>query len=627
MKQHAVLDKINSPADIKSLDISQLKELCNELREYMVECCSVNPGHIGSSLGAVELIVGLHYVYNTPSDKIVFDVSHQSYAHKILTGRKEAFRHNRQKDGISGFTRRDESPYDAFGAGHSSTSISAAFGFAKAAELLGTGEKAVALIGDGSLSGGLAFEGLNNAGDTGTDLLVVVNDNNMSIDQNIGALHHHLLDLTTAPFYNTVKSKIWNLLGDGKIRRKLQNSVIRFKSSLVHHTGGDLFEAMGFRYFGPIDGNDIVAVINTLRRIKDLHGPRVLHTITKKGKGYAPAEEDQRAWHAPGTFDAVTGRRIKGKHDGSRYQDVFGEVLLELARADKRIVGITPAMASGCGMNILAGEMPERFFDVGIAEEHAVTFSAGLAAAGMKPFCNIYSSFSQRAYDQLIHDVALQHLPVVLCLDRAGLVGEDGATHHGVFDMAAMRSIPGCIISAPRNEKELKMLMMSAAKEESSPYIIRYPRGWGEGVPWREEKTELIPAGQAEKLRDGQQIVIVALGPVVNRAAEACDKFFKENGVSPAIWDARFLKPFDERVEQDILSGKYHTVITVEDGCTKGGLHSEIAERTAGKGSFIRVEAVGIPDEFIQQGTQEQLRDDCGLSTNKIYQKVLQNWK
>lgn len=627
MKNYSILDKINSPADIKSLDMEQLRELCSEIREYMVECCSVNPGHLGSSLGAVELIVGLHYVYNTPSDRIVFDVSHQSYAHKILTGRKEAFRHNRQKDGISGFTRRDESPYDAFGAGHSSTSISAAFGFAKAAELLGTGEKAVALIGDGSLSGGLAFEGLNNAGDTDTDILVVVNDNNMSIDKNIGALHHHLLDLTTAPFYNTVKSKIWNLMGDGKARRKLQNSVIRFKSSLVQHTGGDLFESMGFRYFGPIDGNDIVAVVNTLRRIRDLHGPRVLHTITMKGKGYAPAEEDQTIWHAPGTFDPETGKRIKGRHEGSRYQDVFGEVLLELAKSDRKIVGITPAMASGCGMNILAREMPERFFDVGIAEEHAVTFSAGLAAAGMKPFCNIYSSFSQRAYDQIIHDVALQHLPVVLCLDRAGLVGEDGATHHGAFDLAAMRSIPGCIVSAPRNEKELKMLMFSASKELDHPYIIRYPRGWGEGIQWRDVQPETIPAGQAEKMSEGEQVIIIALGPSANRALEAAELFKKETGKTPAVWDARFLKPFDSRIGQELSSGKYHTVITVEDGCIKGGLYSEVAETIAGKGLGLKVFPVGIPDDFIQQGTQKELREDCGLSTDKIYQKVLQNWK
>lgn len=626
MKKYSILDKIDSPADIKSLDMSQLQELCGEIREYMVECCSVNPGHLGSSLGAVELIVGLHYVYNTPSDKIVFDVSHQSYAHKILTGRKEAFRHNRQKGGISGFTRRDESPYDAFGAGHSSTSISAAFGFAKAAELLGTNEKAVALIGDGSLSGGLAFEGLNNAGDNNTDILVVVNDNNMSIDKNIGALHHHLLELTTAPFYNTVKSKVWNLMGDGKVRRKFQNYVIRLKSGLVHHTGGDLFEAMGFRYFGPIDGNDIVAVINTLRRIKNLHGPRVLHTITIKGKGYAPAEEDQTIWHAPGTFDPETGRRIKGSHEGSRYQDVFGEVLLELAKSDKRIVGITPAMASGCGMNILAREMPERFFDVGIAEEHAVTFSAGLAAAGMKPYCNIYSSFSQRAYDQIIHDVALQHLPVVICLDRAGLVGEDGATHHGVFDMAALRSIPGCVISAPRNEKELKSLMYSAAKE-NHPYIIRYPRGWGEGVRWREVQPEMIQTGRAEIMTEGEKMLIVALGPVVNRAVEAGRRLQKEFGASPAVWDARFLKPFDNRLREEISSGKYSVVITIEDGCIKGGLYSEVAEAIASNGAGVKLIPVGIPDEFIQQGPQNELRDDCGLSADKIYQKVLQYWK
>lgn len=620
---YEILPSINSPADIKALNMEQLKQLCAEIRAYMVECCAVNPGHLGSSLGAVELIVGLHYVYDAPGDKIVFDVSHQAYAHKIITGRRDAFRKNRQPDGISGFTRRDESPYDAFGAGHSSTSISAAFGFAKASEMLRDGHKAVALIGDGSLSGGLAYEGLNNAGDANTDLLVVVNDNNMSIDNNIGAMHKHLLHLTTAPFYNSVKSKVWNGLGESRTRNRLKNMVVSIKSHLVQHSGGDLFEAMGFRYFGPIDGNDIEAVVNALQRIKSLRGPRILHTITKKGKGYAPAEEDQTTWHAPGMFDPQSGKRIKGKGGASRYQDVFGEVLLELAKSDSRIVGITPAMASGSGLNILAKEMPERFFDVGIAEEHAVTFSAGLAAGGMRPFCSIYSSFSQRAYDQIIHDVALQHLPVVFCFDRAGLVGEDGATHHGAYDMAAYRSIPGCIISAPRNEIELKNLMYSASKAENGPYIIRYPRGCGEDVDWRGSLFEAIPTGKGEKLCSGSGVAIVALGHCANRAMEAAADAKEAGFPSPTVWDARFLKPFDPEIIDDITSGNYSHVITVEDGTIQGGLFSQISEALSKAGSSVKVYPLGIEDRFIHQSPQQMQRDECGISRKKIFEKFL----
>lgn len=623
---YGMLDRINSPADIKKLDISQLQQLCAEIREYMVECCAVNPGHLGSSLGTVELIVGMHYVFDTPKDKIVFDVSHQAYAHKILTGRREAFRDIRTKDGISGFTRISESEYDAFGAGHSSTSVSAAFGLATAARMKGINEKVVALIGDGSLSGGLAFEGLNNAGDSSTDLLVIVNDNNMSIDRNIGGMHQHLLNLTTSTFYNTMKGKVWNILGDGKLRKNIRNAVIRFKSNLVQHTGGDLFEALGFRYFGPIDGNDIEAVVHALQRLRKLNGPRILHTITKKGKGYSPAEEDQTTWHAPGQFDPLTGKRIKGHHSESRYQDVFGEVLLELAKADSRIVGVTPAMASGCGMNILAREMPERFFDVGIAEEHAVTFSAGLAAGGMKPFCNIYSSFSQRAYDQIIHDVALQKLPVVICLDRAGLVGEDGATHNGAFDLAAYRSIPGCTIAAPSNEIELKDMMYSAAEALEGPYIIRYPRGLCEGLPWRETAVSDIAVGKGQKLSDGSCVAIVAIGPSVWRAKEAADSLERE-GRKITLWNVRYLKPFDDEIRKDIISGKYHSIITVEDGCIKGGLFSEVSETIAASGTDASVTPIGIPDSFIHHGPQGWQRSECGLDAEKIYRKVLQCWK
>lgn len=619
-----ILDKINSPQDVRKLDMSQLRELCSQIRSYMIECCAVNPGHLGSSLGAVELIVGMHYVFDTPKDKLIYDVSHQAYAHKIITGRREKFRTIRTAEGICGFTRRTESPYDAFGAGHSSTSISAAFGMAQAARAMGRDEKVVALIGDGSLSGGLAFEGLNNAGDSDTDLLVVVNDNNMSIDNNIGALHHHLLRLTTSPFYNTMKSKLWEFIGDRRIRKSLQNKVIQIKSSLVQHSGGDLFEALGFRYFGPIDGNDIETVVKSLSRLKDLHGPRILHTITKKGKGYDPAEKDQTAWHAPGQFDPTTGERLKKPTRLPRYQDVFGHVLLTLAKRDERIVGITPAMASGCGMNILAEQMPDRVYDVGIAEEHAVTFSAGLCAGGMKPFCNIYSSFSQRAYDQIIHDVALQGLPVVICLDRAGLVGEDGATHHGTFDMTAYRSIPGCIIASPRNEKKLQDLMYSASRSESGPYIIRYPRGNAEGVKWVDVPMEQIETGKGEKLREGRDIAIVAMGHCACRAMEAAEKAAASHGISVTVWDAVFLKPFDPEISKDILSGKYSAVITVEDGALCGGLMSQICETTAQAGAGIKVFGLGIPDKFIHHGTQSGQRSECGIGTDEILQKILE---
>lgn len=616
---YKLLDKVNYPSDLKRLGIEELKQLCAEIRDYMIECCATNPGHLGSSLGAVELIVGFHYVYDSPRDKIVFDVGHQAYAHKIITGRKEIFRKNRKKDGISGFTRMAESEYDAFGAGHSSTSISAALGLASAAMMRGFKEKVVALIGDGALSGGLAFEGLNNAGSSKADLLVIINDNNISIDKNIGAVHEHLLKLTTDPTYNRIKTHIWNRIGEGKIRKAIQEMVISAKSSLVKKSGGDLFEAMGFRYFGPVDGNDIAQVIHTLRKLKELKGPLILHTITTKGKGFAPAEEDQTAWHAPGMFDPHTGKRIAPSgHKESRYQDVFGEVLLELARKDSRIVGVTPAMASGCGMNILAKEIPERFFDVGIEEEHAVTFSAGLAASGMKPFCNIYSSFSQRAYDQIIHDAALQSLGVVLCFDRAGLVGEDGATHHGSFDLAAYRSIPGMTLAVPRNELELKNMMYTAYRHDSGPFIIRYPRGYGEGVEWRMTEFEELVPGKSEKMTDGEKVAVICAGPVANRAYETAVRLREETGICPAVYNIRYLKPMDEEMLAGIADG-FSSVITIEDGCIKGGLFGEVSEYVASHGLGIRVHALGIPDRFIGQGSQKELRAECGYDTEGIY--------
>lgn len=619
---YTLLDKVSSPKDIKGFSMDQLRTLCEEIRHYMIECCAINPGHLGSSLGAVELVVGLHYLYDAPEDKLVYDVGHQAYAHKIITGRFEAFRTNRQKDGISGFPKRSESEYDAFGVGHSSTSISAALGFAEAAKLLGSGSKSVALIGDGSLTGGLALEGLNNAGASKTDLLVILNDNNISIDRNIGALHEYLLKITTNPKYNKAKQQVWDRLGDGKFRNWLQNLVVNAKSSLVRGSGGDLFEAMGFRYFGPIDGNDIEQVIVTLRKLKALGGPLLLHALTKKGKGYGPAEANQTVWHAPGMFDPDTGERVSQDTGISRYQDVFGHVLLDLARKNDKVVGVTPAMASGCGMNILSKEMPERFFDVGIEEEHAVTFSAGLAAGGLKPFCNIYSSFSQRAFDQIIHDVALQDLPVVLCLDRGGLVGEDGATHHGCYDMAAYRTIPGAIIAAPRNESELKDMMYTAMMAEHGPFIIRYPRGNGEGVDWEDKEYALMTPGRAETVMEGTEVAVICAGPIANRVAEVAEDIRNKTGWNPAVYNIRYIKPIDTDLLKSI-NEKFSSVITVEDGTVVGGLHGAVAEYMSSAPVQLPVKAVGIPDEYVGQGTQDELRRDCGLDKCSIEALIL----
>lgn len=614
---YKILSKVDSPADIKGLTLDELRELCAEIRQYMIECCSVNPGHLGPSLGAVELIVALHYVYDAPEDKIVFDVGHQAYAHKIITGRRELFRKNRTKEGISGFPKRSESEYDAFGVGHSSTSVSAALGFAEAAKMQGLKQKAVALIGDGSLTGGLAFEGLNNAGASKADILVILNDNNISIDRNVGAVHNYLLKVTSSPRYNKAKKRVWDGLGDNWFRKGIQRVVATTKSFFVRKSGGHLFQALGFRYFGPVDGNDVAQVIDTLKKLKELGGPVLLHALTKKGKGYAPAEKNQTVWHAPGLFDPESGERISSNKGISRYQDVFGKVLLDLARKNDNVVGITPAMASGCGMNLLAKEMPDRFYDVGIEEEHAVTFSAGLAAGGMKPFCNIYSSFSQRAFDQVMHDVALQNLPVVLCLDRSGIVGEDGATHHGCYDMSMFRSIPGAVIAAPKDERELKNMMYSAMLSENGPYIIRYPRGYGEGVDWESVPYEELPVGKGELLLAGERIAVIAAGPFAYRAVEAAMKFRESEGWNPAIYNIRYVKP----VDLDLLSeihGSYDRVITVEDGSVKGGLHGVVAEFMTACDSPVPVRAVGIPDRYLSQGTQEELRQECGLTVGGL---------
>ncbi len=621
-----LLEKVNSPADIRKFDTEQLKQLCAEIRQYMVDCCAKNPGHLGSSLGAVELIVGLHAVYNTPKDKLIFDVGHQAYAHKILTGRRDAFRKNRTRDGISGFPKRSESPYDPFGAGHSSTAISAALGFAEAARLTGSKERVVAFIGDGALTGGLAWEGLNNAGASKADLLVVLNDNNMSIDQATGGLHDYLLRVTSSHLYNKVKGHIWNRMGEGKLRDWVQRRVMDTKSNLVRVSGGAVFESLGFRYFGPIDGNDIAQVTETLRRLRDLKGPRILHVITQKGKGYGPAEADPTVWHAPGRFDPATGERMKTVYPAARYQDVFGETLVELARLDPKVVGVTPAMATGCGMHLLEQAFPERFFDVGIEEEHAVTFSAGLAAAGMKPFCNIYSSFAQRAYDQIVHDVALQDLPVVLCFDRAGLVGEDGATHHGCFDLAAYRSIPNTVIAAPRNERELKNLMYTGLSMQGGPYIIRYPRGCGEGVAWNEAPFEKLPVGRGEKMLDGRKdVALLAIGPVANRALEAALRHKTDYWTAPSVYDMRFLKPLDAAILEEVSGCR--VILTLEDGALKGGLYGAVCEYFAGRENAPIIKGLGIPDHFIPQDTQKAQWAECCLDTDSIFALLVEVMK
>ena len=612
-----ILDSINSPADIKALNMDQLRQLCSELRSYMLEVCSEHPGHLASSLGAVELIVGLHYVYDAPKDKLIFDVGHQAYAHKILTGRKEAFKHLRTKEGVSGFPKMSESEYDAVGVGHASNSVSAALGYAEAFALQGSDAHSVALIGDGALSGGMAFEALNNAGTSKANILIVLNDNNQSIDKAIGGLHQSLFRVTSSGKYNTFKDRVWNRLGDHRLRRFIQRWLRSLKSWIVKRMGGDIFEALGLRYFGPISGNDIERVVSSLRKMKSLHGPVVLHCITSKGNGFAPAEDDPRIWHAPGKFDPETGERKVSQNKVDRFQDVFGEVLYELAGEDSRIVGVTPAMASGCGMNKFAASFPERFFDVGIEEEHAVTFSAGLAAGGMRPFCNIYSTFAQRAYDQIIHDVALQNLPVVLCFDRAGLVGEDGATHHGMFDLSAYRAIPNCVVSAPADGAELKNLMYSALRYEGGPYIIRYPRGAADPSDWRTSGFEELPLGRAVECLKGDKVAVVAIGPAVHRSLEAARQFEGRVGV----YNFRFLKPLDTDM-LDKIARAYKKIITVEDGTLKGGLYGAVCEYLADKAPGVFVTGIGAPDVFIEHDTQSAQRERCGLDTEGISRKI-----
>ncbi|MDP3437605.1 MAG: 1-deoxy-D-xylulose-5-phosphate synthase [Bacteroidales bacterium] len=614
-----VLSKINSPDDLKELEIKDLEKLCIELRDHILTCCAKNPGHIGASLGTVELTVALHYLYNTPKDKIVWDVGHQAYSHKILTGRRDSFINNRKYKGISGFPKMSESEYDAFGVGHSSTSISAALGMVVAAGLKKTTEKVVAVIGDGALTGGLAFEGLNNAGAQKSDLLVILNDNQISIDANVGALHNYLLKISTSQIYNETKNRIWRVIGSKKLKNIFKSFM--FSTKMAFFRSGSIFESLGFRYFGVIDGNNLPLLIKTIRDIKEIPGPKLLHIITKKGKGFKPAEKDQVLWHAPGTFDKNTGERISSSESKkSRYQDVFGETLLRLARENDKIVGVTPAMPSGCSMNIIMKEMPERAFDVGIAEQHAVTFSAGLAAQGLLPYCNVYSSFMQRAYDSVIHDVATQKLKVILCLDRGGLVGEDGATHHGVFDFAYFRCIPNLTIFSPLNEVELKDILHSVQSPEYGATVIRYPRGYGEGMDWR-GSFNFIEPGKAQLLQDGEDIAILSIGPVGNMVQKATERA-KEAGINTLHYNMRFLKPIDNNA-LDYMSKKCKTVITVEDGSVQGGLFSAVSEYIAANSLSIGIVGLGVPDRFIEQGTVPELFAECGYDEDGIYNTIL----
>lgn len=616
---YKLLHRIDSPDDLRKLSGVELRHYCDELRSYIIEQCSSNPGHLASSLGAVELTTALHYVFHTPDDKIVWDVGHQTYAHKIITGRREAFCTNRKLNGISGFPRMSESPFDTFGGGHASVSISAAFGMAKAAELRGEQRQVVAVIGDGSMTGGLAFEGLNNAGASKqTNLLVILNDNNMAIDQATGALKNYLLKISTSMRYNAFKRRLWRMLAHTprllKLCQKAGNAV---KQGLLNNS--NLFESLNFRYFGPIDGHNLPELVRVLTALRRIEGPKLLHVMTVKGKGYKPAECNKSVWHAPGKFNPSTGERIINAVEVARYQDVFGQTLLDLARIDPRIVGITPAMTSGCSMNVLMREMPERCFDVGIAEGHAVTFSAGMAAAGMIPFCNIYSSFIQRAYDNVIHDVALQRLPVVLCLDRGGLVGEDGATHHGVFDLAFFGAVPNLTIAAPINEQELRN-MMFAALRAARPFVIRYPRGNGVGAPWRDEPFAEMEIGRGRCLKEGEDVAVLTIGPVGNFAQEAIARMATE-GANIAHYDLRFAKPLDEALLHEV-GHKFRHVVSVEDGVLRGGVGEAIGAFFNSHGYPLGVTTLGIADQFVEHGTIAQLHALCGYDAEGIYRTL-----
>ena len=624
--QGELLSQINSPADLRKLNLSQLEQVCSELRQYIIDIVSEKGGHFGASLGVVELTVALHYVFNTPDDQLVWDVGHQAYGHKILTGRKEQFSSNRIKGGLSGFPKRSESVYDTFGVGHASTSISAALGMAIASKSNGDNTKQhIAVIGDGSMTAGIAFEGLNHAGVENTNLLVILNDNCMSIDPAVGALKEYLTDISTSKTYNKARNKIWKVLGKisqfgpnaQKIAKKVEGAV---KTTLLGES--NYFESLNFRYFGPIDGHNAKHVAEILNDLKNIPGPKILHCLTVKGKGFIPAEKgDSTTWHAPGIFDKETGEIIKNKTKKTppKYQDVFGETIIELAKENENIVGVTPAMLTGSSLNKMMAEMPNRTYDVGIAEQHAVTFSAGMATQGKLPFCNIYSSFMQRAYDQVIHDVALQNLNVVFCLDRGGLVGADGATHHGAFDIAFFRCIPNMIVSSPMNEQELRNLMYTAQLPNQGPFSIRYPRGNGVMLDWK-TPFEKLEIGVGRKIKDGEEIAILSFGHPGNFVLSAQETFEKE-GLNIAHYDMRFVKPLDEKLLHTIFK-KFNTIITIEDGCLQGGFGSAILEFMANNNYQTAVKRLGIPDEFIHHGSQEELHHDCKYDVNAIIATV-----
>ena len=620
------LNEIDSPEDLRKLPVEDLPEVCRELREMIIDELSRNPGHFGSSLGVIELTVALHYTFSTPYDRIVWDVGHQAYAHKILTGRRDRFSTNRKLNGLAPFPTPSESEYDTFTCGHASNSISAALGMAVAAKLKGeTDRHIVAVIGDGSMSGGLAFEGLNNASATPNNLLIILNDNNMAIDRSVGGMKQYLLNLHTSEGYNRFRNLMsrqmskWGFLTDE--RRK---AIIRFNNSVksLLMRQQNIFEGMNIRYFGPIDGHDTVSMIKVLNEIKDMSGPKLLHIHTVKGKGYKPAEECAAEWHAPGKFDKATGERIKPCAEGMPplLQEVFGNTLLELARTNKKIVGVTPAMPSGCSMNIMMKEMPDRVFDVGIAEGHAVTFSAGMAKDGLIPFCNIYSTFMQRAYDNVIHDVAIQKLNVVMCLDRAGLVGEDGATHHGIFDISYMRIIPGLTIAAPMDEHELRKLMFTAQQPDMGPFVIRYPRGRGMLTDWKCE-FEAIPVGKGRLLKEGRDMAVITVGPIGYKAQKAIERIESETDLSIAHYDLRFVKPLDREM-LDSIGRNFRKIITIEDGVLSGGAGSAVMEFMSDNGYNVDIKRLGIKNCFVQHGAVNELYRICGLDEESIYQFI-----
>jgi len=623
-----LLKDINSPSDLKKLSREQLNQVCDELRHFIIDVVSVHGGHFAASLGVVELTVALHYVYNTPYDQLVWDVGHQAYGHKILTGRRDNFKTNRKYNGLSGFPKRTESEYDTFGVGHSSTSISAALGMAMAAKYKKEDRKSVAIIGDGAMTAGLAFEGMNHAGVADTDMLIILNDNCMSIDPNVGALKEYLTDITTSPTYNKFKDDIWKALGKlpvgGNFTRemasKMEHSIKGFISK-----SSNLFESLKIRYFGPIDGHNITKLVDTLNDLQGIPGPKLLHIVTTKGKGYSLAELDQTKWHAPGLFDKITGEIFKKTYSAPqapKYQDVFGHTIIELAEKNEKIFGITPAMPSGSSLKFMMDKMPDRAFDVGICEQHAVTLSAGMATQGLRVFCNIYSSFMQRAYDQVLHDVAIQHLPVVFCLDRAGLVGEDGPTHHGAYDIAYMRCIPGIIISAPMNESELRNLMYTAQLDSlQEPMVIRYPRGEGVMPEWKTPFQE-ISIGKGRKLKDGKELAILSLGHPGNFVTKAIRELRTE-GIDPAHYDMRFAKPLDEELLHEVFS-MFNKVITIEDGTIKGGFGSAILEFMAEHNYKADIEIMGIPDRLVEHGTLNELHRECAYDAPAIVERARQ---